>query len=97
MPLRISRQDQRRGRPRVRGSGRSGSISAHSASVKSVSYRKPSRLYCRRVVGVHIAGFQVRLQHPLGITATLTTQPLFGTGSEVTSNSKLEEASINKL
>jgi hypothetical protein len=50
----------------------------HPASVNSASYRKPSRLYSRRVVGVHIAGFQVRLQHPLGFTATLTTQPFSG-------------------
>src|SRR5690606_28409893 len=36
-------------------SGMSGSTTAHSASVTSVSYRRPARLCCRRVVGVHMA------------------------------------------
>ncbi|AMB43505.1 transposase IS4 [Methylobacterium sp. AMS5] len=32
-----------------------GAITAHSVSVRSVSYRRRARLCCRRVVGVHMA------------------------------------------
>src|ERR1035437_5698313 len=41
-----------RGRPRAEGGGKSGSITNHSASIVSLSYRKPSRLYWRRVISV---------------------------------------------
>ena len=39
-----------RGRPSAEGGGRSGSITSHSPSVVSLSYRMPSRLYCGRVI-----------------------------------------------
>src|SRR5215203_3181526 len=55
MAFMTSRKGHSRGRPRARGLGMKGSSRAHSASVKSVSYRNPSRLCCRRVAGVHIA------------------------------------------
>src|SRR5208282_4002121 len=41
-----------RGRPRAEGGGKSGSITNHSASIVSLSYRKPSRLHWRRVISV---------------------------------------------
>jgi hypothetical protein len=39
-----------RGRPSAEGGGTSGSITSHSPSVVSLSYRMPARLYCGRVI-----------------------------------------------
>jgi hypothetical protein len=60
--------------------GKSGLISARSASVTSVSYRKPWRLYCRRVVGVHIA-VPGQASAPSRNYSGLGHSTLFGTGS----------------
>src|SRR5215210_4942102 len=82
MAFTISRSGHARGRPHRQGSGIRGSTTAHSASVRSVSYLNPSRLCCRRVVGVHMA-------LPGQASATPWNQPrpghstLFGPGSEL--------------
>ena len=39
-----------RGRPSAEGGGTSGTITRHSPSVVSLSYRMPARLYCGRVI-----------------------------------------------
>src|SRR6202163_2062126 len=57
-----------RGRPRAEAGGRSGSIANHSASVVSLSYRRPLRLYCRRVISVQtivlsLESSQIRRNH----------------------------------
>src|SRR3984893_16633188 len=57
-----------RGRPRAEAGGRSGSITNHSASVGSLSYRRPLRLYCRRVISVQtivlsLESLQIRRNH----------------------------------
>jgi hypothetical protein len=55
MPLTISRIGHSRGRPVAQGFGKCGAITRHSASVRSVWYRVTGRLWCCRVVGVHMA------------------------------------------
>src|SRR5271154_3772543 len=57
-----------RGRPSAEAGGRSDSITNHSASVVSLSYRRPLRLYCRRVILVHtivlsLESSQIRRNH----------------------------------
>src|SRR6202049_2972221 len=57
-----------RGRPRAEAGGRSGSIANHSSSVVSLSYRRPLRLYCRRVISVQtivlsLESSQIRRNH----------------------------------
>ena len=65
-----------RGRPVVQGFGKCGAITRHSASVRSVWYRVTVRLYCRRVVGVHMAKIQGWFEKPLGIMVGAMTRPL---------------------
>jgi hypothetical protein len=45
--------------------GKSGAITRHSASVRSVWYRVMERLCCCRVVGVHMANPKVSSRSPL--------------------------------
>ncbi len=52
---RRSRQDTRAMSVLPSATKRSGAMIAHSASVRSVWYRRSARLCCRRVVGVHMA------------------------------------------
>src|SRR5882672_6481810 len=58
MAFNTSRTFTSRGRPPRLAGGIAGSTSAHSASVKSLGYRKPRRSAARRCSGVHI-------EHPL--------------------------------
>src|SRR5258705_8071128 len=58
MAFKTSRTFTSRGRPPRLAGGIAGSTSAHSASVKSLGYRKPRRSAARRCSGVHI-------EHPL--------------------------------
>jgi class 3 adenylate cyclase/tetratricopeptide (TPR) repeat protein len=59
MPLTISRIGHSRGRPVAQGFGKCGAITRPSASLRSVWYRVTGRLYCCRVVGVHMAKSKV--------------------------------------
>src|ERR1700730_15369582 len=43
-----------RGRPNALRAGMEGSITAHSASVRSLAYRCPARSYFGRVISVHM-------------------------------------------
>src|SRR5258705_1596300 len=58
MAFKTSRTFTSRGRPPRLAGGIAGSTSAHSASVRSLGYRKPRRFAARRCSGVHI-------EHPL--------------------------------
>src|ERR1700675_2763753 len=58
MAFKTSRTFTSRGRPPRLAGGIAGSTSAHSASVRSLGYRKPRRSAARRCSGVHI-------EHPL--------------------------------
>ena len=51
----ISRIGHSRGRPVAQGFGRCGTITRHSASLRSVCYRVIGRLCWHRVLGVHMA------------------------------------------
>src|SRR3984893_8513177 len=49
-----ARQLVSRGRPNALRAGMEGSITAHSASVRSLAYRCPARSYFGRVISVHM-------------------------------------------
>src|SRR5271156_1774110 len=66
-----------RGRPRAEGGGRSGSITNHSPSVVSLSYRMPSRLYCGRVILVQTIVLSFESIHPKESQLAEITQFLF--------------------
>ena len=76
MALTSSRSGQVRGRPVVDGGGSSGSRTAHSASVRSLAKRSPSRVCCARVIAVHIR-LPIQLGHDgtLDTYGTLTAEP----------------------
>src|SRR5271156_134783 len=66
-----------RGRPSAEGGGRSGSITNHSPSVVSLSYRTPSRLYCGRVILVQTIVLSFESIHPKESQLAEITQFLF--------------------
>src|SRR5271169_7219442 len=66
-----------RGRPSAEGGGRSGSITNHSPSVVSLSYRMPSRLYCGRVILVQTIVLSFESIHPKESQLAEITQFLF--------------------
>jgi hypothetical protein len=70
----ISRMLHLCGRPRTGEPGRYGAMIAHSSYVKSVSYRRCLRLYCRRV---HMVASD-QLSQLSEITAIMVTQPFLG-------------------
>ena len=51
--LTTSRISHLRWRPHLDGGGRNGARISHSASVTSLPWRRPTRLCCARVVGIH--------------------------------------------
>src|SRR5271157_5448993 len=61
----IVRRDHFAGRPRPDLAGSWGSITAHSASVKSLEYRRPLRACFVRVVSVHMCHSVDASQHRL--------------------------------
>src|SRR4030095_3039670 len=67
MAFKTSRTFTSRGRPPRLAGGIAGSTSAHSASVKSLGYRKPRRFAARRCSGVHI-------EHPLASIRVLDNE-----------------------
>src|SRR4029453_16373092 len=67
MAFKTSRTFTSRGRPPRLAGGIAGSTSAHSASVKSLGYRKPRRFAARRCSGVH-------LEHPLASIRVLDNE-----------------------
>src|SRR4030095_3127179 len=67
MASKPSRTFRSRGRPPRLAGGIAGSTSAHSASVKSLGYRKPRRFAARRCSGVHI-------EHPLASMRVLDNE-----------------------
>ena len=78
MALTSSRNGQTDRRPVADAGGSSGSKTAHSASVRSLAKRSPSRICCARVVAVHMAVFiQLGLDNPLESHLTVATQPPF--------------------
>src|SRR5438094_7327738 len=78
------------GRPMPAGGGRSGSRTAHSASVRSLAKRSPSRICCARVVAVHIGmSIQLGLDNPLESHPAVATQPPFRNRSETASQSTI--------
>ena len=78
MALTISRIGHSGGRPTGDDGGRSGSSTAHSASVRSLATRSSSRICCARVVAVHIGLFiQLGLDNLLESQLTVTIQPPF--------------------
>jgi hypothetical protein len=77
MALTISRIGHSGGRPIPAGGGRWGSKTVHSASVRSLAKRSPSRICCARVVAVHIGVFiQFGLDNPLESHPAVTTNPI---------------------
>src|ERR1700750_2570269 len=86
MALTISRSGHSAGRPTLEGGGSNGWITTHSASVRSLAKRSPSRLCCARVVAVHIRMFfQLGLDNLLKSHPSVTTQPPFRQRSETAS------------
>src|SRR6185437_9109533 len=84
--LMISRSGHSGGRPTGESGGSNGSITVHSASVRSLAKRSPSRLCCARVVAVHIRlSVQLGLDNPLESHPTVATQPPFRYRSETAS------------
>ena len=78
MALAGSRSGQIGGRPVVDADGSSGSKIVHSASVKSLAKRSPSRVCCAPVVAVRMAVFiQLGLDNPLKSHLTVATHPPF--------------------
>src|SRR5487761_2520580 len=73
MALTISRLGQARLRPQSASAGRRGDRIAHSASIRSLPWRSPARLCCRRAVGVHI---EVSLSVTTLPTGTSTLSPV---------------------
>src|SRR5262245_30695558 len=67
MAFKTSRTFTSRGRPPRLAGGIAGPTSTHSASVKSLGYRKPRRFAARRCSGVHI-------EHPLASIRVLDNE-----------------------
>ena len=86
MALTSSRNGQAGDCPVVAADGSSGSKTAHSASVRSLTKRSPSRVCCARVVAVQMAVFihlvsTTRCNHispwpPNPYSASIQRQPL---------------------
>src|SRR5258708_17461036 len=86
MALTSSRNGHTGRRPTGEIGGSSGSSTVHSASVRSLAKRSPSRICCARVVAVHIRLFiQFGLDNPLESHPTVATQPPFRLRSETAS------------
>src|SRR5487761_2133259 len=73
------------GRPDFRRGGNNGSSTAHSASVKSLATRNPSRLCCKRVATVHIVMVQQGFDNLLESHQTVVIQPSFRRRSQTAS------------
>src|SRR4029450_12784407 len=89
MAFNTSRTSTSPGRPPRLAGGIAGSTSAHSASVRSLGYRRPRRFAARRCSGVHIAHPLASIRvldnesHPILPTQQLPGSALSGIGNSL--------------